>query len=126
MNLKINGKDYKLHFGVAFVHELDTRHKMIQSGLQFGQGLATVTAMLAMGNPAILVDLIQAATITETFPPAKIEIERYIDSVEDMEALINNFLELLETSPTTKLMMKKLAENSKKKTGKEEIKNQKK
>lgn len=109
MNLNINGKDYELHFGLDFIAALDRKYVVSQSGFQIGQGLTMVTSYIEMGNPTILTDLIQAATITEKSKPTVPEIKQFLEhDVQDLEGLMNDFLSALETNAMTGLMMKKM------------------
>lgn len=109
MNLKINGIDYEMHFGLDFITGLDKKYYLQEGGIQLGQGLPAVVASIEMGNPTILVDLIQAATLTEKRKPSISEIKNFInEEVEDLEALMQDFLSAFEKSAATKMMMKKM------------------
>lgn len=111
MTLTINGKEYKIHAGLDFIAALDRKHSISQSGVTFGIGVTTVAAQLEAGNPLILLDVIQAGTITEKNPPVLQEIKDYIENdVEDVEVLMKDFLSLLETAPMTRGVMKRLRE----------------
>lgn len=111
MNLKINGIDYELHFGLDFIAALDRKYYVTESGFQLGQGLTMTVSYIELGNPTILLDLIQAATITQKQKPTLSEIKHFIENdVEDVEALMQDFLSALEATAITKLMMKKMQE----------------
>lgn len=107
MNIKIGGKDFDLHFGLDFISALDSKYYVRESGFKLGQGMTYAVAQIEMGNPTILVDLVQAATITEKNRPKIEDIKKYIEK-ENIEELMDNFLSSFEKTPTTKFMMRKL------------------
>lgn len=112
MVIKLNNKDVELFFGIAFIAELDRKFKATSSGMQFGFGVNTALVYLEQRNPVILVDLIQAATITERAKPKEEHIVEYVES-QDIEELCSDFLKELRTASTTKAMVQKLEKEAK-------------
>ena len=106
MNLTINGKEYELKFGLDFINHLDKKYFIEQNGLKIGQGLISVIAQIEIGNPAILLDLITAATLKGK--PKVEEIKKFIENEADIEGLMVSFLSELEKSPMTRFTLKKL------------------
>jgi hypothetical protein len=76
-------------------------------GFVLGQGLVYVSTQIEMGNPLILIDLIEAGTTTGEKPKTE-DIKKFIETEADIEVLMNDFLSHLETAPTTHFMLKKL------------------
>lgn len=113
MNLNINGKDYELHFGLDFIAFLNKSHVAIENGYEFGRGIYNAVAQIDNGDPTILLDLIQAATATESTPPTVAEIKKYLDKVEDIEGLMQSFLSQFEKAPMTRIAMNRIKESAK-------------
>lgn len=114
MNLNINGKDYELHFGLDFIAQLNKKHVAIENGYELGRGLYNAVVQIENSDPTILVDLIQAATITESAPPTIEDIKKYLETeVEDVEVLMDDFLSQLATAPMTRVTMKRIKEGKK-------------
>lgn len=91
MQLKINGKDQELHFGVRFVRELDIVAGVKQEGISFGFGLTKTLPALTSFDPAVLSDVIYAATITNSPRPSRDDVDNFVDSVEDVKTLEKMF-----------------------------------
>ena len=109
MDLKINGKDYPLSFGLDFIAALDGKHYVEPNGIKLGQGLTAAVANIQLGNPTILIDLIQAATITEKIKPTLLEIKTFIENdVKDVEALMDDFFDAFTKAPMTKFLLKRI------------------
>lgn len=107
MIYKINGKDVEMHLGIAFVAALDNKYKISRNNFEFGMGVMMALSYLEQMNPVILVDLIQAATITAKNKPTEAQIIEFIES-EDIEVLCKDFLKELKEASTTKAMVKRL------------------
>lgn len=111
MTITINGKDYACYFGIDFIAALDRKFYFLQSGLRFGQGMTYVIAQIESGNPTVLVDLIQAATITENPLPTLANIKKCVEELAEQEKLnevMEDFLSEFEKAPLTRFQMKKL------------------
>ena len=109
MEITIGKKTYPLIFGLRFIRELDKRFTIQSNGLQLGFGIATAVTYIQQRNPVVLVDLIQAATVTERSKPSVLEIEEYIEAeTTDLEKLFKDFLSEFEKSHVIKGTMKNL------------------
>ncbi len=110
--LKIGNRTYPLIFGIKFIREMDKRHtvKNDKSSVAFGFGIGMSAIYIEQKNPVILVDLIQAATVTEKTKPSVEEIETFLETNTDLEKLFKDFLLTLEKSPLTKSAMANLKE----------------
>lgn len=60
MYVKIDGKNYELHFGVRFVRELDKKYS-IEGPVEFGTGVNNIYARLQSPNPYALYEALHAA-----------------------------------------------------------------
>lgn len=111
--IKIGNRTYPLIFGIKFIREMDKRYqgKNEKAGLSYGFGLGMATVYIEQRNPVILMDLIQAATITEKTKPSVDEIEAFLEATDtNLEKLFKDFLLSLEKSPLTQPMMKHMAD----------------
>lgn len=113
MNLKINDKDYELHFGLDFIAHLNKKHTSYENGYELGRGIYNAVIQIQNADPTILVDLIEAATITEPQKPTREQIKQFIESIEDAEVLMDDFLSVFEKAPMTRPTMKKIQEMEK-------------
>lgn len=109
MELKINGKDKELKFGMKFLRSLDKLHSMNQYGIEFGVGLQTVLPNFLSGNPVALSEIISAAT-NSTQDEADKAIEDYAEE-NDLDKLFDEVLENLKTASLTKKITGTMLEN---------------
>lgn len=99
MQLKINGSEYNLYFGVGFVRELDKKYFLTSmQGIKFGQGLDKGIPELLGQSHVTLSDMLHAATVSERQRPVQAEVDKYIDdlSVEELEQLFDEVIEELK------------------------------
>lgn len=108
MNVKINGVDYPLYFGLDFMAYLNKGHTEKQGEYSIGRGLYNALVQIDEGDPAILVELILAATVTNETQPSEEDVKRYIETEADIEKLVADFLSEFETANATKLAVKRL------------------
>lgn len=110
--LKIGNRTYPLTFGIKFIREMDKRYtvKNDKSGISYGFGVGMSVVYIEHRNPVVLIDLIQASTVTEKTKPSVEEIENFLETNTDLEKLFKDFLSVLEKSPLTKNMMAKFKE----------------
>lgn len=118
-SLVINGKEYELDLGLAFIRELDKRYAVDVQGIQFGMGLALIQPQLQMGSIVALMDFIQCATITLRSQPSKADIESFlIDEETDLLELADSFTKAFEESQAIKKATKYMVEAMAKTQGK--------
>ena len=115
-NLTINGREYELDLGLAFIRELDKRYSLDVQGIQFGMGLVLIQPQLQMGSIVALMDFIQSATITLRSQPSKVDIENFLISDDtDLMELAEGFTKAFEESQAvqkaTKYMVETMAKN---------------
>ncbi|MEK4984699.1 MAG: tail assembly chaperone [Streptococcus thermophilus] len=111
--ITIEGKDYTLTYGFEFIRELDKRYAVSDGSVSFGFGVQHAVVDLQQKNPVILLDIIQAATITERQKPSVKGIEAYvIEEAENdrLDSLFDDFLSELRTQPLTKATVKRVEE----------------
>lgn len=111
MVITINGNDYKINFGIAFIRKLDEKYFVKnQSGVKFGTGLETKIPMLLTNDVLTLSEFLYTGTCTEEKRPTQKEIDQYVDEVEDIEALFDEVVDELKKHNATKLKMKEITE----------------
>ena len=107
----MNGNDYKINFGIAFIRKLDEKYFVKnQSGVKFGTGLETKIPMLLTNDVLTLSEFLYTGTCTEEKRPTQKEIDQYVDEVEDIEALFDEVVDELKKHNATKLKMKEITE----------------
>lgn len=109
-HITIAGKELELHYGLAFIRELDKRYNTSYQGVQYGMGVRVVTLYLIDENPVALLDIIQSALITEKKVPSEQEIEAWLEEQEDFEGLFQGFLDSLKKSKMTQGTVQKILE----------------
>ena len=106
MKLTVNKKEYELKFGLDFINHLDKKFYTEHDGFKIAQGLTHVWAQIELGNPTVLLDLIEAATITGTKPKGA-DVKNFVETEADLEMLMAEFLSMLENTPLTRFTLKK-------------------
>ena len=114
MNLEINEKNIEIVAGLKFIKKLDENYTIDQSGMKFGLGIQNAYVGLTTRNPLTLVELILCGQLKSKEKATVNEIEDYIESLDDLEPLFDDFLELLSTSSITKKQVEVTAEQFKK------------
>ena len=124
MQITVNGRDIALNFGIRFVRELDAKyHFIMKDGKRIGTGLEETVPMLLTGNVLVLEDVIRAAAWKEEKKPSNDELDDFIDSVEDIDALFKSVLdELKKQNATRKRTLVLVAELEKQQKREEERK----
>lgn len=125
MILKINDKEYELNFGIRFVRELDKKHHSVIAGKNIGTGLEDTIPMIFIGDMGALEDVLYAAMWREEKKPSQEEMDDFIDSVEDIEALCEETInELKNQNATRKKALDLVADLEERKRKAEEAKKQ--
>lgn len=109
MILKINEKEYNVHFGIQFIRELDKKNFLEEKGAKFGAGLELKATALYSYDTVALAEILYAGTCTERTRPAMNEIDRYIENYENLEALFDEVISELKKGNATRLKMENLA-----------------
>ena len=109
--ITIDNKDYTLIYGFDFIRELDKRYSVSDGGVSFGFGVQHAVVDLQQKNPVILLDLIQAATITEHQKPSVKGIEAYVieeAEKDQLDSLFDDFLAELRSQPLMKATIQRV------------------
>ena len=110
MILKIKDKEYEVHFGIAFVRELDKKHAIeLKGGGKFGLGLETVIPKLLSDDVITLAEVLYEGTAAEKGRPSQKDIDVYVDNVEDIDALFEEVIDELKKANATKKKTLKMA-----------------
>lgn len=111
MVITINGNDYGVKFGIAFVRQLDEKYFVkSQAGVKFGTGLETKVPMLLTGDAITLSEFLYLGTCTEAKRPTQKEVDNYVDEAEDIEGLFDTVVDELKKHNATRLKMLELTE----------------
>lgn len=101
MQIKINGRDVNLTFGLACVKRINQLKGMNIpiEGMEFNtetQGLTFLNLGLNVNDPSAIADLVESATITEKNKPNRIEIEQYIEDLMNKDDDFKSFEKFAE------------------------------
>lgn len=107
MQLTINDKTYEVKFGVKFVRAMDEKYRLNTNGVEFGAGLEATAGFLFNQKITTLADYLYYGTITEKPRPSQNDIDDYLDTVEDIEAVFDEVIAELEASNASKLYISK-------------------
>lgn len=113
--LEINGKAVEVNTGMRFLKELNKKFTYEVSGISIGFGLRRALIDIEMGDPTILIDLIEAGTRnSKNYKPTTEAIEDFLDNYEgDYAELLGQFeTELQESNATKNLYAQILKENA--------------
>lgn len=126
MIIKINETDYRVSFGVGFIRELDKKYYTeAKTGVRFGMGLEVKMPMLLSDDVITLSEFLYDGTCTEEKRPTQKDIDKYIDSVDDIEHLFEEVVDELKKHNATKLAVKRIQEELKaQKEAEKELKKQ--
>jgi len=108
MVLTINSKEYELNFGIGFLRETDKKYFVEKAGIKFGASMDLKIPYLLAGDTVTLSDVLYAATHALKSRPAQKDIDTYIDSAEDIEALFEEVVDELKKSNATKAQVARL------------------
>lgn len=111
MVINIKNNDYEVRFGIAFVRALDEKYYYEQSGLgtKFGTGMETLIPRLLLYDPVALSEFLYFGTCTEKKRPSQMDVDAYVDQVEDIDALFDEVIQELKKQNATKKKMEALA-----------------
>ncbi|MCD8208545.1 MAG: tail assembly chaperone [Bacteroidales bacterium] len=104
MTITVNDKELELNFGIEFVHRLDAvgaekMGKDVADNVGFGCGLTYCVPYILAGDYYILAVLLYTATWQMTKNrPKLVDIENYLDTVEDLDGFRDEVIEELKKS----------------------------
>ncbi|KRN29234.1 hypothetical protein IV38_GL000114 [Lactobacillus selangorensis] len=106
MQITIDKEKQELHFGVKFVRELDKTSGVTANGVAFGMGLTKSIPALKAYDPAVLSDVIYAATITNDPRVSHDEVDDYIDRCTNLEKLFDDVQKQMNSANAIKVALK--------------------
>lgn len=114
--ITVNEQVYPLTFGMDFLRELNKRRGLQMQGTDkiVGGLINTITFIETMGDPEAVLDLLEAALVTEKKRPDKKSLEAWLFEQEDIEGLLADFLEQLRTIPVLKFALNRSLETAQK------------
>lgn len=99
MILTINGQEYELKFGFAFIKKINQLMGLKDSdGTEMGNGLQRISFMLAQEEPEAVATVILAATDHLKKRPTGKEVEAFLEEYEDFEGLLKEIDEALSSA----------------------------
>ena len=106
MQVKINGKDYELNFGIRWVLLMHHKHNITQNGLSQGMGINQAVASLSQYDPIGLSEILLNATWINKDRPTSADIDHYLETDADIKKLCDGILKEIETANATKAQVK--------------------
>lgn len=114
MQIKINGKDYELNFGIRWVLLMNQKHNITLNGLSQGMGINQAVASLRQYDPVGLSEILLNATWINKDRPTSADIDHYLDTDADIKKLCDEILKEIETANATKAQAKNVLKAMKK------------
>lgn len=111
MILTINDIDYEIKFGIGFVRRLDEKYytKGV-AGAQFGLGLESRLPLLLAGDTLVLAEFLYMGTAHLDKRPKQADIDDFIDTVGDIDALFDEVVDELKKQNATRRKTLKITE----------------
>ena len=106
MQVKINGKDYELNFGIRWVLLMNQKHNITQNGLSQGMGINQAVASLSQYDPIGLSEILLNSTWINKDRPTSADIDHYLETDADIKKLCDGILKEIETANATKAQVK--------------------
>lgn len=113
MQIRINGKDYELNFGIRWVLLMNQKHNITQNGLSQGMGINQAVASLSQYDPIGLSEILLNATWINKERPTSADIDHYLDTDADVKKLCDSILKEIETANATKAQVKNVLKTMK-------------
>lgn len=114
MQIKINGKDYELNFGIRWVLLMNQKHNVTLNGLSQGMGINQAVASLKQYDPVGLSEILLNATWINKERPTSADIDHYLDTDGDIKKLCDSILKEIEVANATKAQVKNVLKAMKK------------
>ena len=108
MELKINGKNCELNFGVRFVRELDKVAGVSSKGISLGMALTRTLPALETYDPVALSNVIYAGAYANSPRPTLDDADKFVETDEELEKHFDEILKEVHNSTATKLVAKNL------------------
>lgn len=114
MQIKINGKNYDLNFGIRWVLLMNQKHNITKNGLSQGMGINQAVASLKQYDPVGLSEILLNATWINKNRPTSADIDHYLDTDGDIKKLCDSILKEIEVANATKAQVKNVLKAMKK------------
>ena len=114
MQIKINGKNYDLNFGIRWVLLMNQEHNVALNGLSQGMGINQAVVALKQYDPVGLSEILLNATWINKDRPTSADIDHYLDTDADVKKLCDSILKEIETANATKAQVKNVLKTMKK------------
>lgn len=114
MQIRINGKDYELNFGIRWVLLMNQKHNITQNGLSQGMGINQAVASLKQYDPVGLSEILLNAAWINKDRPTSADIDHYLDTDADIKKLCDSILKEIEVANATKAQVKNVLKAMKK------------
>lgn len=114
MQIKINGKDYELNFGIRWVLLMNQKHNVALNGLSQGMGINQAVVALKQYDPVGLSEILLNATWINKDRPTSADIDHFLDTDADIKKLCDSILKEIEVANATKASVKKVLKAMKK------------
>lgn len=109
MVINIKNNDYEVCFGMAFIRALDEKYYTDGfNGIKLGTGMEVKIPYLLSYDPITLSEFLYLGTCTNKKRPSQMDVDAYIDQVEDIDALFNEVIQELKKQNATKRKMEKM------------------
>lgn len=111
MELKINGKDTQLIFGMAFIRELNKLAGVsTKEGINLGMALQTTIPSLIGADPVAISNTIYAGTAhIKHGRPTQADVDAYLETeVENWQKLVDALVDALKESNVTATPLKQM------------------
>ena len=114
MQIKINGKNYDLNFGIRWVLLMNQEHNVALNGLSQGMGINQAVVALKQYDPVGLSEILLNATWINKDRPTSADIDHFLDTDADIKKLCDSILKEIEVANATKASVKKVLKAMKK------------
>ena len=114
MQIRINGKDYELNFGIRWVLLMNQKHNITQNGLSQGMGINQAVASLKQYDPVGLSEILLNAAWINKDRTTSADIDHYLDTDADIKKLCDSILKEIEVANATKAQVKNVLKAMKK------------
>lgn len=109
MVIEIDGKEYRLNFGIKFIKLMDDLHHSSQAGMNVGMGLNQATISIMSQNVIGLAEILECATWINPNRPTMDQIYAFLENENtDIDKLFKDVEKELKTSNVTKGTVKNL------------------
>ncbi|HGM1653684.1 tail assembly chaperone [Lactobacillus gasseri] len=114
MQIKIDGKEYELNFGVRWVLLMNKKYHAADAGLDQGMGITQAVSSLTQYEPEGLAEILLTATWINKSRPTLEDIYHYLETNADIAKLCDAIMKEIKEANATKAAVKNVLEAVKK------------